>query len=119
MTAKRLMKALGVDIAAKQCYNQELYNEHTRVFGDVTITQSWVSNKTIFGLALLPLSEIAFFKRDCRYSHQRTHLVVTLLFKGGKRYDLPCFYNEYQSKMMALLTERCPQANQRDYGTYV
>ena len=26
---------------------------------------------------------------------------------------------EQQDEMLVLLTERCPQANQRDYGTYL
>ena len=116
---KRHLRSLGVDAAAKQLFAQELQSEHARFFGDVLITESWAANRRFTGLELFPLSEVEFFKKD--YSHRRylTNLLVTLRFKDGKSYDLPCISFEQQDEMMALLTERCPQANQRDYGTYV
>jgi len=119
LKTQKHMRTLGVDEAAMQQFEQEWYSNSTRVFGNVSITDNWVANKTGSGLELFPLSEVEFFRKDYISTRYDTTFYVILRFKDCKEYSLPCMFFEQQDDMMALLTERCPQANTRDFGTYL
>ena len=117
LKTRKRMRELGVDEAAMRSYKQELRSNSVRVIGDVTITESWVSHKLSFGVALFPLSGIAFFRKKCCAGRFGVRFYVALLLSDGKVYDLPYVFLEQQDEIMALLAERCPQANQRPWGT--
>ena len=118
LKARKLMRTLDVDIDARQRYNQELDGESVRRIGNATITDNWLSHKMLIGTALFPLGEIEFFAKECIPGRHGSDFQVTLLFKAGDKYVLPCMM-EQQDELMAVLAERCPRANQRDFGTYV
>ena len=118
LKARKLMRTLGVDIGARQRYNQELDGESVRRIGNATITENWLSHKMLIGTALFPLREIEFFEKGHNSGRYSDSFHVTLLFKEGDKYELPCTF-EQQDELMAVLEKRCPQANQRDFGTYL
>ena len=130
LVTKRRMRVYGVDEAAMQQYEKELHGNRACVFGKVAITDNWVSHRTVTGTVLFPLKEIVFFKKGGSSGHYHTSFRwlsgyqtpssfhVKLLFTDGHQYTLPCTF-EQQDTLMAVLEERCPQANTRDFGTYL
>jgi hypothetical protein len=117
MTAKKLMNALGVDEAAMAAYKREK-GACCECVGDTTFTENWVFYDSGWRSVLLPLKEIEIFKKDYLHLRYDVKFYVTLLFKGVGQYDLTCSFEELDD-LMAALTERCPQANQRPVGIYL
>ncbi|MCL1951326.1 MAG: hypothetical protein FWF60_00715 [Oscillospiraceae bacterium] len=114
---KKRMRDLGVSDADRQSFARELDSERARRVGSITITDNWLCHKFL-GMALFPLKEVEFFEKGYDAGRYNTTFHVTLLFSDGGKIKLPCLF-EQQDELMAVLAERCPQANERPWGTYL
>ena len=115
---RKRMRTLGVGDAEIRKFEQELQNERARRFGNITITENWICDKSVLWTALFPLIEIDFFEKGYNIARYDTSFYVKLLFRGGGKIKLPCTF-EQQEELLAALAERCPQANQREFGTFI
>ena len=116
--AIKRMKALGVDEAAEEAFEREKSVDCVRIgyIGcGIVLTENWVFYDSGWGSALLPLKEIEFFKKDYTAGRNYASFYVTLMFKDGGKYKLPCDF-EQLDELAAALAERCPQANTRPWG---
>ena len=113
--SKKLMASLGVDEAAWERFRLEKAEKHGRVGFNIAITQNWVCYDDGWRKALFPLGEIVSFSKEYRepfYGNATARFYVTLKFRNGSTFDLPCEFRELD-KIAALLAERCPQAGKQ------
>jgi len=115
---KKRMRDLDVNDVDRRSFEQESQGEHARHFENITITETWVCEKSTLGTALFPLKEIAFFEKGDNIYRYDIVYHVALMFKDGGEVKLPCPH-EQQDEILAVLEERCPQANQWPYGTFL
>jgi len=114
--AAKRMKALGVDEAAEEAFEREKRAGCVRV-GCVTFTENWLLYDSGWGTALFPLGEIEFFKKDYAETGRfGARFFMRLIFRDGGKHKLSCTFAELD-ELAAALAERCPQANQRPWGT--
>ena len=118
--ANKLMKALGVDEAAEAEFQREKQEAYVNIgyIGAIVITENWMFIDTGWSKTLLPLKEIALFKKDYRSSRYNVSFYVELLFAGGKKYWLPCEWRDLDD-LTEILKERCPQAEMRKNSEYL
>jgi len=116
--ALKRMKALGVDEAAEEAFEREKKAGFVKAGMNVLFTENWVYYDSGWGTALFPLKEIEFFQKGYLHWRYSISFYVELLFKDGGKYKLSCQFEELD-ELAAALTEHCPQANQRPYGTYL
>jgi len=115
---RRLMKALGVDEASMDEFDRERKGPGVRSAGRVIFTDNWVYHDSLFAPKLLPMKKIMFFKKEYGHSRYGSTFCIALMFGEDMECDFPCDFENLDA-VAALLSQRCPQANQREWGTFL
>jgi len=103
--ANKRMKALGVDEAAKEAFEQEKRAGHTRIgFNFITFTENWLYYDSGWSSALFPLRDIVRFEKDYSPMRNGARFYVNLHFRDGGRHKLPCEFEQLDEIAAALNT---------------
>jgi len=105
--AAKRMKALGVDEAAEEAFEREK-REGCVNAGYAKFTENWVYFNNTWTSGLFPLKEIVSFQKGYSNMSDNVRFFVTLWFRDGSKYNLPCEFS-HLDRIAAALTELCPQ----------
>ena len=114
--AVKRMRALGVDKAAEEAYELEKKDGCVNT-GYAKFTENWVYFNNTWTSGLFPLKEIVSFRKGYTPIENGARFYVTLWFKDGSKFNLPCEFG-HLDRIAAALAEYCPQAKERPADTF-
>jgi len=103
--SNKRMKALGVDKAAEEAFEREK-SEGCVNAGYAKFTKNWVYFNNTWTSGLFPLQEIVSFQKGYKPTEGGARFYVTLRFRDGSIFNMPCEFN-HLDRIAAALEERC------------